>query len=456
MVKYICKNCGKSFKQKGHYINHMNKKVPCNNINNLIIEKVEEEVQKILPQFSELSKTITKNLCKEIKKKEGIFFTPHNIIKKSVELVIDYCNSENIKNDDILEPSCGSCEYIKYINTRLNNTNIDGIEYNDFIFDSIKNIDFGSNNKIKLIHENYLKYEVDKKYNIIFGNPPYYVIKKTDVNKEYHKYYDGRPNIFIIFIIHSLFKLNKNGILCFILPNSFCNCLYYNKLRIFIKNNYKIINIIDCSNEKYLDTSQNTIIFIIQNIKDIKNNKNYIYDNNGIVLFNTPKNIKLIKELYKNTTTLKKLNFNVKVGNIVWNQCKDILTDDNKYTRLIYSSDIKNKKLELTKYKEPTKKNYIKKDGYKNPIMVVNRGYGTGTYDFNHYIIDINEEYLIENHLIVIEYNKKIKKEELLEKFKQIENSFNNDKTKEFIKLYCCNSALNTTELKSVLPIYLN
>jgi len=82
MVKYICKNCGKSFKQKGHYINHMNKKVPCDNINNLIIEKVEEEVQKIVPQFSELSKTITKDLCKKIKKEEGIFFTPYNIIKK--------------------------------------------------------------------------------------------------------------------------------------------------------------------------------------------------------------------------------------------------------------------------------------------------------------------------------------------------------------------------------------
>ena len=99
---------------------------------------------------------------------------------------------------------------------------------------------------------------------------------------------------------------------------------------------------------------------------------------------NTIININKIESLYEDSTTLKKLKFNVRVGNIVWNQCKDILTDDDKYTRLIYSSDIVEHNLSITEYKNIKKKNYIKSDGIKNPIIVVNRGYGTGKYNFNY------------------------------------------------------------------------
>ena len=169
---------------------------------------------------------------------------------------------------------------------------------------------------------------------------------------------------------------------------------------------------------------------------------------------NTIININKIESLYEDSTTLKKLKFNVRVGNIVWNQCKDILTDDEKYTRLIYSSDIVEHNLSITEYKNIKKKNYIKSDGIKNPIIVVNRGYGTGKYNFNYCIVDIDEEYLIENHLIIIEYRDKSDVDKLLKEYDKIKKSFENEKTKHFIELYCCNSAMNCTELHTVLPIY--
>ena len=34
------------------------------------------------------------------------------------------------------------------------------------------------------------------KFDLIIGNPPYFVMKKTDVDESYHNYFDGRPNIF--------------------------------------------------------------------------------------------------------------------------------------------------------------------------------------------------------------------------------------------------------------------
>lgn len=49
MVKeYTCEKCGRTFKQKGHYTNHMNRKTPCKSIENKIIEeKVKEKIQEL-------------------------------------------------------------------------------------------------------------------------------------------------------------------------------------------------------------------------------------------------------------------------------------------------------------------------------------------------------------------------------------------------------------------------
>ena len=146
--------------------------------------------------------------------------------------------------------------------------------------------------------------------------------------------------------------------------------------------------------------------------------------------------------------------FNVFIGNLVWDQNKDKLTNDKEKTLLIYSSDIKNNELKIQKYKDERKKNYINKKGYTGPLLVINRGYGTGKYKFNYCLVNIDSEYLIENHLICIKHKEDIPDEDSIEFYNKIINSFDNEKTKEFIKLYFGNNAINATELAKILPIY--
>ena len=171
-------------------------------------------------------------------------------------------------------------------------------------------------------------------------------------------------------------------------------------------------------------------------------------------LFGITQNITQLKLLYENSKSLFQLGFEVKVGTVVWNQCKKILTDDNTKTRLIYSSDIVNKELTLKKYSNNDKKNYIDKEGITEPILVINRGYGVGNYNFEYCLIKGEEEYLIENHLIFIKYSKTISNLELIKLYNKIIESLNNEKTKKFIELYFGNNAINTTELNYILPIY--
>ena len=204
-----------------------------------------------------------------------------------------------------------------------------------------------------------------------------------------------------------------------------------------------------------MGTAQDTIIFIVQNTTPPDNhNDQFTMNASTTTLFNSITNTQRIKELSEGSKTLSELGFDLNIGTVVWNQHKDILTTDKDQTRLIYSGDIKNNKVILTQYKNPEKKNYIRKDGNTGVTMVLNRGYGKGKYSFSYGIVDLNVPYLIENHLINIRYNKDIPKKELMKKYKSLITSFTDKRTNEFVELYFGNNAINITELKTILPIY--
>jgi hypothetical protein len=88
-------------------------------------------------------------------------------------------------------------------------------------------------------------------------------------------------------------------------------------------------------------------------------------------------------------------------------------------------------------------------------MILLNRGYGVGEYKFNYCLIDEKKEYLVENHLICIEYkDETLTHKEMIEKYEKIICSLNDKRTLEFVPLYFGNNAINTTELNFVLPVY--
>tara|TARA_Y100000996_G_scaffold335370_1_gene271853 strand:+ start:390 stop:1604 length:1215 start_codon:yes stop_codon:yes gene_type:complete len=401
-------------------------------------------------QFSTLSKDLTKKLDDKEKKSNGIYFTPKNIVVDMISI----CKKHNKKIKRVLEPSCGSCQVINEVDKAFENIEIDGIEFNNTIFTEIKALEYTNNTD--LMNNDYLKYAPKDKYDLIIGNPPYFVMPKKEVDTKYCDYFDGRPNIFVLFIIKALEELNMNGILAFVLPKNFLNCNYYNKLRKYIIENFKIVSVKDHSNEKYIETGQDTIVLIVQKKKKRVINCKYVLKFGENTIFNTIDGIKKLKKYFEGATTLKAMKFQVNVGTVVWNQVKDKLTDDNSKTRLVYSSDIIDNKLGIKEYKNPEKKNFIEQKGNNDLLMVVNRGYGKGKYKFSYCLIDREKEYLVENHLICIKSLEELERNVLLEKYKLIINSLKSEKTKSFIELYCGNNALNTKELAEVVPIYIN
>lgn len=405
-------------------------------------------------QYSELTIAVTKNLNKSEKKEFGIFITPHVIIKKLVDSVCKYTTDKNITIKRILEPSCGTCEIINYCDSLYNDIEIDGVEYNDKVFASIKDLTF--KNKVNIVKQNFMEYNSTELYDFIPGNPPYFVCKKQDIPSKYHEFCTGRPNIFGLFIIHSLTMLKSGGILAFVIPNSFMNSSYYAVIRNYIKKMCKIIEIIDFKEDnKFIDTDQTTFGLIIKKNHEekadeecsysIKINGNYIFASDSLQL----------KQLFEGSTTIEKMGLKVKTGNIVWNEHKEELTNDDEETLLIYNANIsKDNTLEIKNFKNEEKGQYIKKDGRIDPTLVVNRGNGNSAYKLNYAVIT-RGPFLIENHLNEIYSPKKMKKDEILAVYDKIINSFKNPKTHKFIELFLGNNGLSKTELETIFPIYL-
>lgn len=462
-------------------------------------------------EFGETSILLTSKLSKDEKKDGGIFFTPRAIVNKALTSALTAFGRTPVEID-ILEPSCGSGEFIDTILANpifTNNTTtsisrqqttarITAIEFNNTIFQEInkkytQQPQTGDNQQpIKLFHADFLTWkptnETDAKYDLIIGNPPYFTMKKSDVAKTYYQYFDGRPNIYIIFIIKCMRMLKPGGVLSFVLPCNFLNSVYYNKLRQFISNpanNYQICDIINCGGDNfYIDTDQNTVIWTIKYLgpepsiaADMSapriNNSRFLAtirfkDAAELVIWNSPDAISIIRTALVGSVSLDSLGFEVSVGSVVWNQHKPKLTDDPADTLLIYNSNLVNGRLEIQQFKNAAKKNYIRMPAdiqtpATGPVLLVNRGYGVGSYSFDYYCGNPGRPYFVENHLIVIRPKPSDNPDQpamdtdtLTRKYAQITASFTNPKTAQFIKNYFSNNAINTTELQFILPIYLH
>jgi len=405
------------------------------------------------PQFSDLTIEITKKLTKEEKKDYGIFMSPNSIISLLFSTVLNHLNNDTSSIKRILEPSCGTCEIVNYCDKILNNVEIDAIELNDKIYKSIKDLKF--KNKVLLHNADFINYKTEQLYDLIIGNPPYFVCKKSDIPKEYECYIHGRPNIFGLFILHSLSLLKPGGIISLIIPKSFLNSLYYSTIRNYIKEMCSIVKIDDYSNlNDFIDTKQSTFGLILQkNIgkQEVLGCMYSMFINSNFIFTNNSENL---REIFENSTTLDKMGLKVRTGQIVWNEVKDELTNDEDNTLLIYNTNIsKDNKFQLKSFKNDKKGQYINRDGRIDPVLVVNRGNGNSAYKLNYAIIK-QGPFLIENHLNEIYSPKKINQTELINLYEKVIKSFQNPKTKKFIELFLGNNGLSKTELETIFPIY--
>lgn len=379
--------------------------------------------------FRDVSLQLTNSLSKQEKQTQGIFFTP----KEARVRIFEILDSHHICPHTILEPSCGSGEFIEDLYTKYKQSTIVGVELNTTLARSIQ--------RPNIYNMDFLTYI--GKHDLVIGNPPYFVIEKTD---ETMKCQTGRPNIFVQFVYKAVREnLTRNGILAFVLPTSFFNCAYYEPTRRYLFENTTLLAV-ELLPGKYIDTSQNTFVLVLRNGK--QNDDYFVSIHNHVYI--TPF-YKELKKLQKGSKTLAELEYSVKTGDVVWNQEKNKLADTG--TLLLYSSNFKNGNVTLGNVKAP-KKQYIqgfKRQPLTGKTILINRGYGNTTYKLNIVLVDY-PSYFAENHVNVI----KPLTDGALSIIEKVYASLQNPKTQQFLEYFIGNGALSKSELEHCLPIWID
>jgi type I restriction-modification system DNA methylase subunit len=415
-----------------------------------------------MSSYSELTLAVTAQLSKQEKKEYGFFVTPPVIIDQllaRIETLGPFAQ--------ILEPSCGTCEIVSAASRKFPEATIVGIEYNNTVYDSIKHL---ATDQIQLIHTDFINGTVPERYyDLIIGNPPYFVCLKELVPKKYHPFMVGRPNMFGVFILRALDLLAANGILAFVIPKSFMNSAFYNEIRKHIRDTCRIISIIDFEDDnEFLDTDQATFGLIVQKNQSTDVSQYSIQMGDQCIF---TEDAARLRALFEGATTLNALGYAVKTGTVVWNQYKtpeevadgqkkklsklksgDIspLTDDATKTLLIYNTNIQDGEIVERTFSNAEKKQYIDLPGSTETCIVVNRGNGNSAYNLTYALVE-GRTYLVENHLNQILYDRPTGKPD----YKAILRSFQDPRTKEFLQRMIGNGGLSKTELETIIPIYL-
>lgn len=396
-----------------------------------------------IEEYTKESIDYLKNTDIKKRKKLGQYFTPKSIR----ELLLSKLPKKD--NADILDPACGSGEFLLSCKKYFKNPILYGFDIDKKLINissklvknaSIKNFDF-------------LNIDINKKkYDYIIGNPPYFELKlNEEIKKKYFDIIKGRVNIFSLFIKTGLDLLKDGGYLAYVVPPSMNNGAYFSKLREYVIKNSSLeyLHIIDGADNFHLANQK--VMLIILKKTNLKKSSKYIFKKNGITIFTEDK--KFLNKVYKNTVSLKDIGYTVKTGSIIWNEHKEKLTNDkNNSTLLIWASNINNGKIIIgyTKGKPQYIKNISNDLIIKSRVVVVNRITGSSK-DINIKVAMVNEkEFVCENHVNVIYMSKNANCNYSLEDiFKALQ-----DKTNiKVMRLISGNTQISKTELERLLPI---
>ena len=397
----------------------------------------------IIEEYTKESIDYLKNTDIKKRKKLGQYFTPKSIR----ELLLSKLPKKD--NADILDPACGSGEFLLSCKKYFKNPILYGFDIDK------KLINIASKLVKNAIIKNFDFLNIDinkKKYDYIIGNPPYFELKlNEEIKKKYFDIIKGRVNIFSLFIKTGLDLLKDGGYLAYVVPPSMNNGAYFSKLREYIIKNSSLeyLHIIDGADNFHL-ANQKVMLIILKKTNSKKSSK-YIFKKNGITIFTEDK--KFLNKAYKNTVSLKDIGYTVKTGSIIWNEHKEKLTNDkNNSTLLIWASNINNGKIIIgyTKGKPQYIKNISNDLIIKSRVVVVNRITGSSK-DINIKAAIVNEkEFVCENHINVIYMSKNANCNYSLEDiFKALQ-----DKTNiKVMRLISGNTQISKTELERLLPI---
>jgi adenine-specific DNA-methyltransferase len=200
--------------------------------------------------------------------KIGQYFTED---LKLQQKVFDLCSNKG----NALEPSAGVGHLVSLLEEKY--TNILALELDTSLTDFVC--------KTKIIFGDFLDLPVDKKFNTIFGNPPYLKYRElpTDTLSKLNDFCIKNCNIFYYFIEKCFSHLNFGGELIFIIPREFMNSTRACKLRQLLYDNGTITHVVDYEEQRLFKNVAPNIIIIRYEKDNFSHITSYEYTNSVLI-----------------------------------------------------------------------------------------------------------------------------------------------------------------------------
>lgn len=266
-----------------------------------------------LPSSLELQKT----LGMKKRAKQGIFFTP-----KTLRDIL-FSHIENFEPSTILEPSCGSGEFLVDCRARYPKASLVGVELEPQLAIATRSIVPDA----IVYNEDFLTWSMDRKFDFIIGNPPFVQVKSVFQGAS-----AGRSNLYIEFLFKCLtYHLNDDGILAMIIPSTIMNGCFSKPTRDIILSK-KILFFDTIRNHTFKDTSAGVSIIVVKNTSSVNSRFNY----DGI-LTNQAEELSI---LASGCRKIKDLNLRLQYGTMTVT-LKDCFSRDSNDVPFILRSDMK-------------------------------------------------------------------------------------------------------------------
>jgi adenine-specific DNA-methyltransferase len=408
-----------------------------------------------LEQFNKLSLLLTKKLSKEVKKSQGIYFTPRSISNQLVSTALSFLKNKN--NLSILEPSCGSCELVQVLDDLLDNASFTCYELNEDIFQSLSKLTFKS--KINFINNDFIKINDDNLYDLVIGNPPYFEIRNLDAKtrQRYKQVIGGRPNIFSLFFAVGLGALKPNGVLGYVVPPSMNNGAFFTKLRSYISQSASIEFLkVYTDSDLFLD-AQTAVQLIV--LRKGKTSSKHVIDLGKLAKSTEQREIFVedtasFRNEFIDRTNLWNLGYKATTGSLVWNKNKNMLRNfpEKDSVPLIWAHNITTESDIVIDEGHPKKLQHIlSKEFLVGPAIVVNRITGSvGQGSLRCALIPDGYKFIGENHVNVITKRKDITPLVTLEEvLKLLRKTGINEKVQKLTG----NTQISCVELTHFLPL---
>ena len=374
--------------------------------------------------FEDKSVSFQNSLTTQERLANGVYYTPADMRSLVFEMI------ENVVDgpQNILEPTCGTGEFIVDCEKRYPQSNIIGVELDNRSADIAREITTSS-----IVTADFMSWESDTKFDLIIGNPPYFT--RPSGFKHNPDVVTCRSNI-CVEVLHKCITrhLSDKGIIAFVLPSSILNSKFYKPTMDLITSTMDVLNIQTISKHKFMGTGVKVIIFILRKKTENFQDKHVFVSHAGHKILN--ENAMALSEMTKDARSLGNMNVDISFG-VTAASVKPYFTEKNGFPLICHANIIKKKNTYQQVSDEYPKKKFAGRG------IVIPRGYGHGNYTFD--FIDVRGTFIIENHAIAITGSD--------EDLDIIAKSFQDNRTREFCAMLCSGDI--SKEYVKEIPIFM-